>query len=123
MLYEAYNTTINDNNEITFLLDSAASTHMVNDFSLFTSFHNEERTIVPALKNKTLLSSAKGMGTISFQIETNKGIIKVLCHNTLYVPELRRNLLSVGQLLKRNIHSDFKHLKLILNNKQTVPIK
>ena len=108
--------------DIEFLLDSAATIHMVNDKNLFISFKEEKREILQAINsNNNNNVTCAGIGTIQFVIVSDKNSITVTCEDTLYIPDLRRNLLSVGTLHKRGVNVDFTNLLIQTPNSTRIP--
>lgn len=113
-----------NNGQVEFILDSGASKHMVNDITLFTDMINDDREISVAVDSTDYSVKSKGIGTIQFKTETSRGsIINIKCPNTLYIPNLRKNLLSVGQLVKRKVHVNFRGSILETKNKMQIPLK
>ena len=92
----------NENNSIAWLLDSGCSNHMTGDNTIFTKI-DESITTQVKLGNGILVQ-AKGKGTI--RIQTKDGIRYI--HDVLLVPDLDRNLLSVGQLIENGYAAYFE---------------
>ncbi|KAA0063962.1 integrase [Cucumis melo var. makuwa] len=88
--------------EPTWYLDSGCSNHMTGNRSIFVtldeSFQNEVKT-----GDNTRLQ-VKGQGDIL--VKTKKGTKRVT--NVFYVPGLKHNLLSIGQLLQRGLKVSFE---------------
>ena len=85
----------NRNDKLTFLLDSEATEHLINQKDAFSDSIDLSVPvkIIVAKKNETILETKRG--TIS--VITNRGISGVLEH-VLYAPEVPYNLLSVRQI-------------------------
>jgi len=82
------------------LLDSAATSHMLSDRSLFTFY-----TSVTSCTPHNFISigdawniSVAGHGTVVFEAQLPNGYHKVTLHNALHVPGLAANLVSLGTL-------------------------
>ncbi|MCH80704.1 retrovirus-related Pol polyprotein from transposon TNT 1-94, partial [Trifolium medium] len=85
----------------TWIVDSGATSHIVNSLDLFSSYK--------CLSNKyvTLPNNAKVSVSAIGTVYLNSGLT---LHNVLYIPRFRVNLLSVGQLLQNS------HLSLLLTD-------
>ena len=87
--------------ELDWILDSGASCHFCNDSSKFISMRKCNVSISTAKKGESLL--AIGIGDCMITTQSADGEkVKLLCRDTLYVPEARRNLLSASKLAKDN---------------------
>jgi hypothetical protein len=81
---------------ITFVCDSGATTHMVNDASLFTSFVGCDVEVRTANKESSLRATA--IGTVHVQVAGDLTGTPISLRRALYVPGLSANLLSVRRL-------------------------
>ena len=78
-------------------LDSGASCHFCNDSSKFVSMKKCNVSISTAKKGETI--QAIGIGNCQITTQTANGeLVNLILHDTLYVPDARRNLLSVSKL-------------------------
>ena len=78
-------------------LDSGASCHFCNDSTKFMSMRKCNISISTAKKGESL--QAIGMGNCQITILTASGeLSRLVLHDVLYVPDARRNLLSVSKL-------------------------
>ena len=78
-------------------LDSGASCHFCNDSTKFVSMKKCNISISTAKKGESL--HAIGIGNCKIAVMTANGtLVNLLLHDVLYVPEARRNLLSVSKL-------------------------
>lgn len=79
-------------------LDSGATSHMCNDGSLFSKLQTVTGKDVGLAVDKTV--EIKGIGTVCLTLATGRDVKNVKCEDTLYVPDLKTNLLSVASLTK-----------------------
>ena len=94
------------------LVDSGASSHIVNDKKLFIDMDSTGRDIETA--GNTI--RAEGIGTVELWAETDKGIwVKLTLSNTLFCPTLKRNLLSVGKIQDRG--NDVNYTQMVIQTK------
>lgn len=75
-----------------FVMDSGATSHMVNNIGLFNSIKELDSEINVAKKDTIIKAKGKGI------VETDKCIFE----NVLYVPELSKNLISVNAITEKN---------------------
>jgi hypothetical protein len=81
------------------LADTGASCHFCNDASRFVSMRKCDISIKTAKKGEVL--KALGIGNVLLTTRNVSGELETIpCHDTLYVPEARRNLLSTSKLSK-----------------------
>ncbi|KRZ93244.1 Retrovirus-related Pol polyprotein from transposon TNT 1-94 [Trichinella sp. T8] len=76
-------------------LDSGASSHMCSNKEMFLSVKNIKRTLSLANNKATEIM---GTGTANLEIPGSDEMRSVKLHNTLYIPDLRSNLLSVAKI-------------------------
>jgi len=104
-------------------IDSGCDTHMVFDRSLFSTLKPTDTIVCFADGSYQV---AKGIGTVRFSVlSEERSIVEIELTETLYVPLLQRNLISVGQLSKHDKPPsfDFSSLSLTLPDEVTrVPI-
>jgi hypothetical protein len=84
----------------TWLVDSEASCHMPEAQELFESFTETDSDMYVELGRGTR-HAMQGSGTIRFQSES-RDVLRVT--NVLWVPKLRRSVLSVSEIEKRGYH-------------------
>ena len=84
-------------------LDSGCSNHMTGNRNAFATLDESLQSEVRMDEDNKLL--VKGSGDIL--VHTKNGDIKHMA-NVFYVPGLKHNLLSVGQLLKKGYNIQFK---------------
>ena len=75
---------------------TGCSNHMIGSKSSFTNLNEKFRSIVSFGD----LSTVNVMGKGNINIRTKNGCVKIIS-NVFYVPSLKRNLLSAGQLLEK----------------------
>ena len=87
--------------EMDWILNSGASCHFCNDSSKFISMRKCNVSISTAKKGENLLAIGVGDCLITTQSADGEQV-KLICRDTLDVPEARRNLLSASKLAKDN---------------------
>lgn len=103
-------------NQLTFLLDSGASDHLINDDSLFTSYVDLQPPVkILVAKNNTYVIATK-RGEIN--MISNMGIRGVF-KDVLYCPDVPQNLLSVRRMQKAGMSITFndKGVEVTINGK------
>ena len=101
------------------LVDSGASSHIVNDKKLFIDMDSTGRDIETA--GNTI--RAEGIGTVELWAETDKGIwVKLTLSNTLFCPTLKRNLLSVGKIQDRGNDVDYTQMVIQTKGGHKIPM-
>lgn len=98
-------------NELLFYIDSGCTDHLINDKSYFTDIMFLENPIKIAVAKNGNYMEAVGVGNVKVISKINGREIKCTIKNAFYVPNLRKNLLSVKQLEMANI-------KIVFNNGQ-----
>jgi hypothetical protein len=102
-----------------FILDSGATHHLVNSKKWFTEFSKSSitREVLVGSNHRLLVF---GQGTIALTIGLNGQNITIELKGVLYVPKIKKNLISVGQLTeagyKVSIFAD--HLILSRNDRK-----
>ncbi|MBW0466404.1 hypothetical protein O181_006119 [Austropuccinia psidii MF-1] len=82
-----------NSSKISIYLDSAASCHMVGSLDLFSNFKKGSFRVQTA---DGLHTAALGSGYISFEYRG-----KIITLKCIYVPEIKKNLISMGKLWKK----------------------
>ena len=97
-------------------MDIECKNHMANVETIFKSIDKSAKVKVP-LGNDIVVES-KGKGTVMVEKNTSTRLI----HNVLLVPNLKENLLSMGQMMERGYTLHFeKGVWKILDNKNKRP--
>lgn len=98
------------------IADSGASVHMTSQREIFTSFV-EDQTVFSLADNSTLI--VKGHGDVSVTSYVEGKVVNVRLQDVYYVPELRRNLFSVGAAQKYgvNVRTKDNQMQFWRNNK------
>ena len=89
------------------ILDSGASHHMTSDRKWFTRYE-EFKNVTPIELGNNALINAEGKGTIEMDLTVNDNAIKGLLTDVLYVPEIRKNLFSIGKAISQNLELTFQ---------------
>lgn len=103
---------------IMFYIDSGCTDHLVNDKNYFSSFKTLESPINIAVAKDGHYLQAVGIGNLNVLSNINNKQIKCNIQNVLYVPHLRKNLLSVKRLEMSNIKVVFENSQVKLYDKQ-----
>lgn len=101
-----------DDNKITFLLDSGASDHLVNRDDLFDDFVQLQTPVKISVAKTGAYITATKRGTI--QITSNLGIQGIL-ENVFYCPDVPYNLLSVRRMQQSGLTIIFDHKGVTIN--------
>ena len=109
---------ISDNNvnaKTTWILDSGATNHICCLRSMFKMFKPYNSTIKVGDGRQL---KVKGIGTVECEIITKNKKQKLSISETLYVPDLSTNLISIGVLSKKGFEINFNEdsCKIKLNN-------
>ena len=85
-----------------YIVDSGASLHCINDINLFDSIYQNHRPVRLRVANGKILI-AHAVGSVTVHIQRQDGTShQLLIHNVVYHPEFSHNLLSVRRLWKDN---------------------
>lgn len=105
-------------NCIRLFIDSGCTDHLVNDKKYFCSLKKLENPINIAVAKNDHYLQAEGIGNIYVVSYVNDKQVKYNIQNVLYVPSLRKNLLSVKRLGMCNIKVVFENdeVKLFYND-------
>ena len=87
-------------NHISYVVDSGATLHCINDYNLFESIdHNHPPVKLRVANGKTIVAQA--VGTAKLRLQRDDGSThEILLHNVVYHPDFSHNLLSVRRLWK-----------------------
>lgn len=100
----------------TWYLDSGASKHMCNDKRIFTTMNNNEKLRVYTAAEHYVES--KSIGDVNLSAKINQRLTNsVKLRDTLYVPELRNNLLSVSSVTNNGYTVTFRKNGATINQK------
>ncbi|XP_027191822.1 uncharacterized protein [Cicer arietinum] len=88
-------------------LDSGCSNHMTGHKEWLVNFDESKKTKVRFADNRTV--DAKGTGDLLIRREDGK---KALITEVLYVPAMKSNLISIGQLLEKGFNMNLQHVIL-----------
>jgi len=102
-------------------IDSGCDTHMLNDHSLFNHLQPTDSQVCVA--NGTL-QPATGVGTAYLHLRDERDRpVSIALTDTLYVPELKSNLLSVGRLSTASPPASFDFINSTLTLSDNTTIK
>ena len=101
------------------LLDSGATNHIACSREVFKNLKPHKSTIKVG-DGRSL--KVKGIGEVMIEIESNNSILELTFKDTLYVPEMNANLISIGQLDEKGCKIIFENKKCLirLNERHTV---
>lgn len=106
------NQEVNDQSEITWYVDSGSSDHLTKDKSVFHNYCElNTPKVIAAAKNGVSLM-AVGIGNIKARCYVGKRFIDCTIKNVYYVPELRKNLLSVAKIESNGYRIEFLNGKV-----------
>ena len=89
-----------DDKDHLWIVDSGATSHMCHDISLFTTLERNKNSGTVIVANNQRMN-IQGEGTVQITTrEKNGQKIKLNLQNTLYIPELGKNLISTTQLMR-----------------------
>lgn len=103
---------------IQFFIDSGCTDHMVNEKSYFSDLVMLEEPIKIAVAKNDNFLLAMGVGNIKVVSTVGKEKIDCTIKNVFYIPNLRRNLLSVKRLEMSNIKVLFENAQVRLISKE-----
>ena len=108
------------NANVSWIIDSGATSHMTPQISLFSSIDKSYSSSVIVANGKSL--EVKGIGKVNINLTTNKDT-KVLClENVLYVPGLSSNLFSIREFTSngKSVGFDSSKVYLITENEKLI---
>ncbi|GBP59962.1 Retrovirus-related Pol polyprotein from transposon TNT 1-94 [Eumeta japonica] len=88
------------------ILDSGCTTHLCGDKQLFKSFNEETNGRINLASQAS--SEIKGKGTVNLLVSNGKQLRSVGFSNTLFVPDLRSNLVSVAKITNKDCEVLFR---------------
>lgn len=109
---------------LTFCVDSGCTDHLVNNKNYFDNLLMLKKPIKIAVAKNGNYMEAVGVGNIKVLSKLANEKIKCYIRNVLYVPNLRKNLLSVKKLESSNITVIFENnkVKLLDKNRKIIAI-
>jgi hypothetical protein len=108
-----YQSETNDDNQITFILDSGATDHIINNDGVFTEFHELSPPINIAVAKTNTSVIATKRGTV--KVKTNRGHHGTL-EDVLYCPDVPYNLLSVRRMQEKGMTTIFDAAGVTIKN-------
>lgn len=110
------NSSGSNNDELRFCVDSGCTDHLVKDKRYFHELLMLNKPIMIAVAQKNNHIEAIGIGNIKVISNVFGKDLECTIQNVLYVPNLKRNLLSVKRLEMANIKIIFGNEKVSLYN-------
>lgn len=86
-------------------IDSGASAHMTNERTILQDLHRSEKRDVLTANNEKM--SIDGVGNVSQLIRVNDENKNIVIENVQYIPKICANLLSVSQIVLKNLEVVF----------------
>lgn len=99
------------------LADSAASRHMTSHKEWFTTFKQLPNKDINIQIGDNSFVYAEGIGSISVKALVNGELEQCVLENTLYVPNLKKNLFSVGAATSKNLKVTFDNRQIEIFNR------
>ncbi|CAB0006643.1 unnamed protein product, partial [Nesidiocoris tenuis] len=96
-------------------IDSGCTSHMCNEAGRFSSLDTSDHTRVNLANNDS--TDVNGKGTVKMCVSVNGKKQVMSLHNTLHVPELRSNLLSVGKITDQGLTVTFTSTSAEIKNR------
>ena len=85
----------------------------------FFKTYNELITPVEIRLGNHSMIYAQGKGTIDMTMNTNNNTVMVTLHDVFYVPDIKENLFSIQNVIKRGFTLTIKNNTAVLYNKNT----
>lgn len=98
------------------ILDSGASDHMTFDRNSFVEYQSFVQPKVIRLGDEHTIT-AYGYGTVKLMAKINSGIRPLDLEQTLYVPGIRRKLISIGAAMRKGYQVLFKDSSITISKK------
>jgi Pol polyprotein, beta-barrel domain len=94
-----------ENNPHTWFIDSAASSHLCEDKSLFKSIYKVPSLMIETASGDAFVANQRGTIRITLRSDPSYGLedVPITLNEVIYVPTLNANLLSVGRMMNVNI--------------------
>jgi transposase InsO family protein len=100
-------------------LDSGATSHLCNEIRYFRTINDSKRSTLNLANSAT--TKTMGEGTVEFTANVYGDTTNVSLSNTLHVPDLRTNLMSIGKITDRGLEVHFrKNDATILDSKGNI---
>lgn len=106
------------NEKILFYIDSGCTDHLVKDKNVFENLILLKTPIQIAIAKDGQFLEATGVGNIMCSSQVNKDNTPLKIKNALYVPKLRKNLLSVKRLENSGIKIVFENAEVKLYKRE-----
>jgi hypothetical protein len=104
---------------LSWCLDSGATAHLCNEIRYFRTINDSKRGTLNLANAAT--TRTMGEGTVEFTADVYGDATSVSLSNTLHVPDLRTNLMSIGKITDRGLEVHFrKNDATILDSKGNV---
>lgn len=104
--YQAFSLHTQVGNKSEWCIDSGASAHMCGSKHCFSEIDETyKRNVIVASGEKI---EAQGIGTVKLNIVTDNGNVEVEMKDTLWIPKLNDNLVSVYKLVQKGLVVEFK---------------
>lgn len=113
-LLEVNNTQLDD----CWLIDSGATHHICKHKNLFKNYRQITNEIIYSADSNTNDLKAIGIGNIEIETRVNNNVFNLTLQNVYHVPNIRRNLLSVSQIEKKDKRLIFENGKVKIYSKK-----
>lgn len=105
----------NDEMKNEWYIDSGATAHMCNDYSMFENMKEPQTKEIVIANNERM--EIKGIGDIMMNFGRGENTWKIIVRDVNYVPDLCTNLLSVRQITKEGHKVNFEDNVCTIRNK------
>lgn len=107
---------------VTLQLDCGADQHMFGDISLIKELLRVDNSPIEDARD-IVTTTSSSEGTAEFIVDdSNNQSISICLTDVLYVPEFKKNLVSVGQLETKGVNVDTFHGYVILPDQTRIPL-
>jgi gag-polypeptide of LTR copia-type/Pol polyprotein, beta-barrel domain len=94
-----------ENDPHIWFIDSAASSHLCGDKSLFSSIYTVPSLTIKIVSGNTFVANQRGTIRITLRSDLSHGLedVPIILNEVIYVPMLNANLLSIGRMTNANV--------------------
>ncbi|XP_028097311.1 uncharacterized protein LOC114297141 [Camellia sinensis] len=103
-------------------IDSAATRYIVQNKDMFVEFTEKKVGEHKIYMGNNSYSDVLGIGNCQFSINETSIVLHDVLHNVLYVPSIRRNLISISVLTQKGFEINFR-FNTVLIKKESVLVK
>lgn len=108
-------TSFENPNEVTWFIDSGASSHMTPNSLLFSTFNTTKPFFVQMGDNSQ--AKVRGQGNIELQVKVGEGLKTCVLNDVLFVPSLHYSLISVGRMCNNGLKVSFSENQVVISDR------